>query len=205
MATKVCKVCQAEKDLESEFYTDKRNKDGRQGTCKPCVVKLSKEWREAHREKSNATKRMAYRRNPQRDIDRFARWRARNKERMQALRDRWVRENPEKHAESHRASQAKRRARKRGHEGKPFSSSDIAELFELQGGRCNYCALVLLPGYHADHIKPLSRGGGNGRDNICLACPSCNRSKHDKLLFTEWVPPIQNILLDAAVMLMYSR
>ena len=46
-----------------------------------------------------------------------------------------------------------------------------------------------LTSYHVDHVVPLSRGGGNGVDNICLACPSCNSSKNNKLLGLEWVPP----------------
>ncbi len=31
-----------------------------------------------------------------------------------------------------------------------------------------------------DHMVPLSRGGLHCWTNVCLACPPCNLSKHDK-------------------------
>lgn len=33
-----------------------------------------------------------------------------------------------------------------------------------------------------DHVYPESKGGGNGPDNIVLACRPCNRAKKDKVL-----------------------
>lgn len=38
---------------------------------------------------------------------------------------------------------------------------------------------------HVDHIIPISRGGIDGIENVCAACPTCNLSKHDRLPH-EW-------------------
>lgn len=52
--------------------------------------------------------------------------------------------------------------------------------------RCAYCNKPLFPDkYHVDHIRPLSRGGSNDLDNLCLACPKCNLSK-GRLTLQEW-------------------
>jgi len=70
------------------------------------------------------------------------------------------------------------------------------ELWERQRGRCAICNGLMarrradLP--HAslysklratfDHIRPLSRGGADGPDNIQLACRSCNLAKGDTIV-----------------------
>jgi hypothetical protein len=51
---------------------------------------------------------------------------------------------------------------------------------------CSYCnKLCEEKEKTLDHIIPLIKGGKHSRDNICLACKSCNSSKKDKLL-EEW-------------------
>lgn len=71
------------------------------------------------------------------------------------------------------------------HKGGHYIASDVEVLLVDQHGLCAYCGQPL-KSYHVDHIQPLSRGGGNGADNICLACPSCNSSKGNKTLL-EWI------------------
>lgn len=56
---------------------------------------------------------------------------------------------------------------------------------------CAYCAKA--PATELDHAIPVSRGGGNWPANIYPACLKCNRSKHDKKLHSEWVPPIRRL------------
>ena len=46
--------------------------------------------------------------------------------------------------------------------------------------RCWYCGKPMQK-WHIDHRVPLSRGGSNAPGNLCLACPECNLSKHNKL------------------------
>jgi 5-methylcytosine-specific restriction endonuclease McrA len=39
--------------------------------------------------------------------------------------------------------------------------------------------------FHIDHIVPVSRGGSNRDDNLCVACAPCNLRKSAKV-GTEW-------------------
>jgi 5-methylcytosine-specific restriction endonuclease McrA len=40
-----------------------------------------------------------------------------------------------------------------------------------------------------DHVIPINKGGSHTMDNLVPACLSCNTSKGDRLLHTEWTPP----------------
>ena len=57
---------------------------------------------------------------------------------------------------------------------------EIRELKEKQKDRCYWCYKDISKAYHIDHYIPLSKGGEHLIENIVLACPSCNMSKHDK-------------------------
>lgn len=65
-----------------------------------------------------------------------------------------------------------------------FTEQDIQLKLRSQKSKCYYCQKPLRE-YHIDHVVPLSRGGSNWPDNLVVACPTCNMSKHDKLLH-EW-------------------
>lgn len=56
----------------------------------------------------------------------------------------------------------------------------VAKIFALQKGKCAICRRGIHDGYHADHIVPLSRGGGHISVNIQLLCPPCNLRKSAK-------------------------
>lgn len=47
---KLCKTCKLEKE-ETEFYCDKRRKDGLFSECKKCTIIRSKKWFQENREK----------------------------------------------------------------------------------------------------------------------------------------------------------
>lgn len=49
---------------------------------------------------------------------------------------------------------------------------------------CTYCGTGEGP-FEVDHIHPVSRGGSDDLDNLCLACAPCNRSKSNKTV-EEW-------------------
>ncbi len=65
-----------------------------------------------------------------------------------------------------------------------LSPSIREAIHERDNYRCSYCGTGEGP-FEIDHIHPLSRGGGDELDNLCLACAACNRSKSDKTL-QEW-------------------
>ena len=57
-------------------------------------------------------------------------------------------------------------------------------IFDSQSGLCATCETKLFKSgknkFHADHIKPLAKGGANDRYNIQCLCPACNFSKGSK-------------------------
>ncbi|MFF3443606.1 HNH endonuclease [Streptosporangium sp. NPDC002721] len=62
--------------------------------------------------------------------------------------------------------------------------SDANRADVLTAESCRYCGDLLGP-FEVDHIRPLSRGGDNHRDNLGSACVSCNTQKSN-LLLHEW-------------------
>ncbi len=51
--------------------------------------------------------------------------------------------------------------------------------------RCAYCqsseALTVVT-FEVEHIQPLSLGGQTDFENLCLACPTCNRHKANRVM-----------------------
>lgn len=85
-----------------------------------------------------------------------------------------------------RAKDAKRRKWAR-ESLKHFSAKDVQRVRALQKDRCPICRKHLGRLIDVDHIKPLSRGGDNGPDNIQILHRSCNRRKgaKDPLTFMQ--------------------
>jgi 5-methylcytosine-specific restriction endonuclease McrA len=50
----------------------------------------------------------------------------------------------------------------------------------IAGNKCGICLKILNEGFHADHVKPYSRGGFTTIRNGMALCPSCNLRKADK-------------------------
>ena len=81
------------------------------------------------------------------------------------------------------------------------------QLAEEQAWLCFWCRRRMIPAdgddpatpltLTADHIRPLSRGGGNDKSNLVAACCQCNlaraRAGDPKLYFPPWavkiIPP----------------
>lgn len=107
-------------------------------------------------------------------------YRAANREAIAAKQAIYRAANPDKMS----AKARNRRARRRNAEG-THTAADIARIFDAQRGMCANCHAKLFKSgkqkFHADHIVPLVRGGGNGPDNLQCLCPGCNLSKGAKL------------------------
>jgi hypothetical protein len=58
------------------------------------------------------------------------------------------------------------------------------KVFRRDGYLCAYCKDEDGP-FEIDHIVPVTRGGSNELENLCVACKPCNSSKGDRLL-SEW-------------------
>jgi hypothetical protein len=66
----------------------------------------------------------------------------------------------------------------------PDWSTITRYVFERDGLRCAYCGAE--DGrFVVDHIHPISKGGANTPDNLCVACGPCNSSKRDRSL-DQW-------------------
>lgn len=99
----------------------------------------------------------------------------------------WTTEQPpapdadavERHHAQTRADHSARRARVASAPGE-HTQQDVRRQYARQHGLCYYCMAPLGASYHVEHKTPLCRGGSNGPENICCACPSCNLRKATK-------------------------
>jgi len=70
--------------------------------------------------------------------------------------------------------------------GRPtVSAKRRAAIIERDGAVCRYCGTTEGP-FHIDRVEPLSRGGSNRDENLCIACAPCNLRKSAKL-GREWL------------------
>lgn len=68
-----------------------------------------------------------------------------------------------------------------------FKGSDRVALYIAADGKCEDCGTDLEPGWHADHVKPHSRGGPTDVINGQALCPPCNLKKGARM--TTWPGP----------------
>lgn len=209
--TKKCSKCGNVYPATTEHFSKKKGcKFGINSICKGCGAAYTrqwvadnpdkkrasdKQWAETHRElereysrraywkdpeKSRAYTRAKQERNRTRVRESSRAWNQRNREHVTARIREWRRSNPEKA----RAAKLRRRAMEFNAEGS-HTAEDIRILVKSQKGLCWWCGNAVGDEYHIDHRIPLSRGGSNAPENLCITCPSCNQSKTDKLP-SEW-------------------
>ncbi len=139
---------------------------------------MRSKYHQANREAITARMRERARQRREEDAEavnrKKAEWRQANLERVRGTAVNWHKANPH----SHKISNARRRARKRAAEGS-YTKDDIAAIYAGQNGQCVYCQAHLGQQYHADHVKPLAKGGSNWPENIQLTCTTCNLKKSD--------------------------
>jgi 5-methylcytosine-specific restriction endonuclease McrA len=58
-----------------------------------------------------------------------------------------------------------------------FRRSERVALYFFAGGRCMRCNRPLGDDWHADHVRPWSRGGPTDVINGQALCPECNLKK----------------------------
>lgn len=140
-------------------------------------------------------KRQYYQANVERIAEQHRRYDKENAEIVAARRRKYYEANYEKikekqrqhrrdHPEFVRAMHSRRRARIKA-AGGTHTAADIRTQASMQTDkrgvlRCWWCSCAMAD-YHVDHRIALSRGGSNDASNICLACPTCNTRKQDKL------------------------
>ena len=184
------------------FAKDKSRSDGLQCYCRECQKGKWQKWAEANREhqrdmeaaryqnpeyrarKSNTAKawrsenaarvrsgkRKHYQANAPTVKARAKAWCRRHKEQQREIVKRWAAANPQRV----KAISNRRRARFLAG-GENFTPQEWAALCERYGHRCLRCGAAAR--LTADHITPLSKGGGNGIGNIQCLCGPCNSAK----------------------------
>lgn len=135
------------------------------------AAESSRAWREA---------------NPGRQAELNRAWKEANAEaylsyvqRTRAAKNAKSREWNKRNRDRTRIYAANRRARIE-EAGGTHTRHDIAQLLLLQRRRCAICRERLDSAYEVDHIVPIAGGGHNGKTNLQLLCPLCNRTKGAK-------------------------
>lgn len=175
-ATKACTKCGETKVLE-DFPRKARAKDGRDWMCRSCIRQYHLDNRDRDLARSAAWAKA----NAEHCRELSASWKRENHERHLAYNKAWGLANPDRRQASHRNAKAKRRALETGCDSEAVL---VTELTALMAEPCAYCGTSAT---HADHIRPLSKGGTHTKSNLVAACATCNLSKHSKLL-NEWDP-----------------
>jgi len=80
------------------------------------------------------------------------------------------------------------------------------DVYKKFNGHCAYCGKeISFDNFHADHIIPKNKGGGNRTDNFYPACHTCNCVKYNMSIdeFREYIFSIpKNIKLKGAFKIM---
>jgi 5-methylcytosine-specific restriction endonuclease McrA len=201
--TKWCSKCDRTLPATTEFFYPRSDGTGLRSQCKSCLNASVSAWRAEHPEKvaeygrkprkhrkPNPEKRATYMRKYRAEHsaewaayrrewrikhpNEFRTYYANNVDRYAALNREWRSRNKDRTA----AYDNNRRSRELGNGGS-HTADDIQAQYDRQNGRCFYCGRKVGDKYHRDHVIPLSKGGSNGPENLVVACPTCNLSKHD--------------------------
>lgn len=160
---KRCKKCKQLKPV-TEFYKEKRVRDGLQAKCRSCESERLAAWNDKHRDKFRELRRN---------------WRKGNPEKVREIKRRHYRNNSATVLKSNANRAANKRLLPNG-----FTELDWDRALNYFNGACAYCGrgVSLFDRHkvlHQEHHIPLSKGGGYTSDNIVPACQSCNFSKSD--------------------------
>jgi 5-methylcytosine-specific restriction endonuclease McrA len=195
MDTKKC--CHCKEDLSlARFQKNRTTLDGLQHRCKDCTRLASKACRakrghlwlektdpwknrnDENRERSNAAHRIKRASNPEKSREEHYRWRERNPF-STAMRV------------------AKQRAALLGVVS-DLTTKQWREVVEEHNYTCHICGdpvsmkIGIPERLSLDHVIPMSRGGGNTRNNVAPAHRRCNQNRTNMLLdeFDTWLEKV---------------
>lgn len=181
-----------ERNVKSrKYYAD--NSDKRREVAREYRATHREERREydrkqatdrAFREKRNARQKKWRAEIAEQRREHWRKWRLRNREQYNEKARRRRAENLDKSRLVGRLANQRSRSRARRAPGS-YTLADIARILKAQHGKCYWCSRRLGKKWDIDHIVPLALVGTDPRatnypENICIAHPSCNRSKNAK-------------------------
>ena len=167
---KKCCTCKCSKESNC-FHRNKSTKDGLHPMCKECRREYRKRYPPAE-----------YSKKYHKDYNKTYRLSKRGKERYNAYR------KSEKGILAIRMGSHRRRIREVCPEGvRKLTGEDWALILKYYENECAYCCKKTHR-LEIEHVIPLSKGGFDSFDNITVSCKSCNSSKRDRILWSEWVP-----------------
>jgi 5-methylcytosine-specific restriction endonuclease McrA len=174
-----CSLCRAEKKQRARTYNI-LHRDERAAYRDKWFSEhpdAHREYRRRERVKNHA-RYVSYRRDyfqahKDRIQEQHRAYRESNQDKVRAYFRKYREDHPEKMSALNRA----RKARDRGAPG-VHTEQDVLAQHKRQHGRCFWCNCKVGDSYHVDHVIPLKLGGSNGPENLVIACPFCNLSKH---------------------------
>jgi len=175
MIHRVCKKCGAQLPLTSEFFHVCNSGKNYRHTCKSCFSDYRKDYYIKNKERELQTNKNRFEVNKEKYYVYMYRWAKENRDRFREYR----KNNIEHYRLKERIKSAKRRAILYGLTDH-HTTEDIFSLYEEQQARCYYCGCDISGGYHIEHKIPLSRGGSDTKENLCLSCSDCNLAKLTK-------------------------
>ena len=190
---KPCSKCKREYPATPEYFRrHKRYKSGIANVCRNCTRLEAKQYRDENPEQIKQSRREFYINhpgynnqfaNPEKQAIRARRHYKNNRIKIVSNVAAWKQNNPLQ-TKLHRRIDTHRRRMRVKENGGVFIPDDVISQKTKQNNLCYWCG-EKLEKWEIDHYIPLSRGGSNSPDNIVIACPACNRSKHNRMPW-EW-------------------
>lgn len=181
-----CSRCERWLPATDEYFQKRHDRDVFHSQCRDCRNNRAREYQRLKRQNPVTAEQL---RQYNRKRYPLIRERIREYERRPEVRakrrlyNKEYEQRPERKL-SRRLRQADTR-RKRANAPGSYTSDDVQLQLRTQKGLCWWCSKPHGENYEIDHRIPLSRGGTNWPENICITCFDCNRSKHNKLPH-EW-------------------
>ncbi len=196
MKTKICSKCKEKKSI-TEFFKNKKMKDGLFSECKECRSKYAKDYRKKNRNRIKKYKREYYKKNKEYIKEKSRKYRKNNPEKVKKAVKRWEKNNPEKKRKNnerwcqkhpHRAWAIKSLY---GHKRRGFIINILRLELENLAKHTIYCPICNIKldwqygaGMNADTptIDRKTNEKVLNKDNIWIICCKCNRTKSDRTL-----------------------
>lgn len=167
---RTCSKCGEEKPT-TEFFNERRGRDGLQAHCKLCDKAKAADYRARNPQIVRAANARSRIKNKDARYAYMKRWRAANPEHLRAQIAAWQRAN----RDAVRVSFSRYRAAKHGVAENTLTLDEWLVVLETWAARCAYCGSP--DKISIDHVIPLSSGGGNTKENVVPACLPCNLKK----------------------------